>query len=144
MLSPCTCVVLRPDNGCCCVRSNPIQGLRLELCCEDRVGLLSDVTRIFREHGLSVTHAEVDTRGAQAANVFYVVDASGEPVQGHAVDAVRAEIGEQFLFVREQHDAAAGPKSPVGGGGGRRSLGNMIRSRSEKFLYNLGLIRSCS
>ena len=103
------------------------------------------MTRIFREHGLSVTHAEVETRGAQAANVFYVVDASGEPVQGQAVDAVRAEIGEQFLFVREQHDAAAGaggPKSPVGGG--RRSLGNMIRSRSEKFLYNLGLIRSCS
>lgn len=124
-----------------------MQGLRLELCCEDRVGLLSDVTRIFREHGLSVTHAEVETRGARAANVFYVVDASGMPVQAQAVDAVRAEIGEQVLFVRElQQDAGAGPKSPVGGagGGGRRSLGNMIRSRSEKFLYNLGLIRSCS
>ncbi|TVU03911.1 hypothetical protein EJB05_50521 [Eragrostis curvula] len=118
------------------------EGLRLELCCEDRVGLLSDVTRIFREHGLSVTHAEVATRGAQAANVFYVVDASGEPVQAQAVEAVRAEIGEQVLFVRD--DAAAGPKSPVGRDGGRRSLGNMIRSRSEKFLYNLGLIRSCS
>lgn len=103
------------------------------------------MTRIFREHGLSVTHAEVETRGAQAANVFYVVDASGQPVQAQAVDAVRAEIGEQVLFVREQqHDGgAAGPKSPVGTGG-RRSLGNMIRSRSEKFLYNLGLIRSCS
>lgn len=105
------------------------------------MGLLSDVTRIFREHGLSVTHAEVATRGAQAANVFYVVDASGQPVQAQAVDAVRAEIGEQILFVRE--DAAAGPKSPLGRDG-RRSLGNMIRSRSEKFLYNLGLIRSCS
>ncbi|XP_062195012.1 ACT domain-containing protein ACR4-like [Phragmites australis] len=116
------------------------EGLRLELCCEDRVGLLSDVTRIFREHGLSVTHAEVETRGSQAANVFYVVDASGEPVQGQAVEAVRAEIGEQILFVRE--DAAA-PRSPPGRDG-RRSIGNMIRSRSEKFLYNLGLIRSCS
>ncbi|PWZ29556.1 ACT domain-containing protein ACR4 [Zea mays] len=122
------------------------EGLRLELRCEDRVGLLSDVTRIFREHGLSVTHAEVETRGARAANVFYVVDASGEPVQAQAaVDAVRAEIGEQvLLLVREQQqDAAGGPKSPAGAGG-RRSLGNMIRSRSEKFLYNLGLIRSCS
>ncbi|CAO2184433.1 unnamed protein product [Urochloa humidicola] len=125
------------------------EGLRLELCCEDRVGLLSDVTRIFREHGLSVTHAEVETRGARAANVFYVVDASGEPVQGQAVEAVRAEIGEHILSVRAEHDAGAGgvgdPRSPTGGGGGgRRSLGNMIRSRSEKFLYNLGLIRSCS
>ncbi|CAL5000931.1 unnamed protein product [Urochloa decumbens] len=124
------------------------EGLRLELCCEDRVGLLSDVTRIFREHGLSVTHAEVETRGARAANVFYVVDASGEPVQGQAVEAVRAEIGEHILSVRAEHDASGGgggdPRSPTGAGGGRRSLGNMIRSRSEKFLYNLGLIRSCS
>ncbi|TKW11408.1 hypothetical protein SEVIR_6G231800v4 [Setaria viridis] len=120
------------------------EGLRLELCCEDRVGLLSDVTRIFREHGLSVTHAEVDTRGARAANVFYVVDASGQPVQGQAVEAVRAEIGEHILSVREQPDGAGDPRSPTGAGGGRRSLGNMIRSRSEKFLYNLGLIRSCS
>ncbi|WVZ92001.1 hypothetical protein U9M48_038100 [Paspalum notatum var. saurae] len=121
------------------------EGLRLELCCEDRVGLLSDVTRIFREHGLSVTHAEVDTRGARAANVFYVVDASGQPLQAQAVDAVRAEIGHQVLFVREpaQDGGAHGPRSPTGAGG-RRSLGNMIRSRSEKFLYNLGLIRSCS
>ncbi|KAL5221099.1 hypothetical protein ABZP36_025812 [Zizania latifolia] len=124
------------------------EGLRLELCCEDRVGLLSDVTRIFREHGLSVTHAEVATREARAANVFYVVDASGEPVQAQAVEAVRSEIGEQILFVREDAAAAAGgggggPKSPTGRDG-RRSLGKMIRSRSEKFLYNLGLIRSCS
>jgi hypothetical protein len=114
------------------------QGLRLELCCEDRVGLLSDVTRIFREQGLSVTHTEVATRGARAADVFYVVDASGAPVRGQSVEAARAEIGEHILLVREA--AGAGPKSP----GGRRSLGKMIRSRSEKFLYNLGLIRSCS
>ena len=117
-----------------------LQGLGLELCCEDRVGLLSDVTRIFREHGLSVTHAEVETRGERAANVFHVTTASGSPVQAQAVEAVRAEIGDEMLFVRE--DAAA-PKSPPGRDGGR-SLGNMIRSRSEKFLFNLGLIRSCS
>ncbi|XP_047092607.1 ACT domain-containing protein ACR4-like [Lolium rigidum] len=117
------------------------EGLGLELCCEDRVGLLSDVTRIFREHGLSVTHAEVETRGEQAANVFYVTTSSGLPVQAQAVEAVRAEIGDEVLFVRE--DAAA-PKSPPGRDGGGRSLGNMIRSRSEKFLFNLGLIRSCS
>ncbi|KAH9288257.1 hypothetical protein KI387_032374, partial [Taxus chinensis] len=31
------------------------EGMRLELCICDQVGLLSDVTRIFRENGLSVT-----------------------------------------------------------------------------------------
>uniref|UniRef100_A0ACD5ZVE3 Uncharacterized protein n=1 Tax=Avena sativa TaxID=4498 RepID=A0ACD5ZVE3_AVESA len=124
------------------IQRRSTEGLGLELCCEDRVGLLSDVTRIFREHGLSVTHAEVETRGERAANVFYVTTSSGMPVQAQAVEAVRAEIGDEILFVRE--DAAA-PKSPPGrDGGGGRSLGNMIRSRSEKFLFNLGLIRSCS
>ncbi|KAG8087840.1 hypothetical protein GUJ93_ZPchr0010g9358 [Zizania palustris] len=138
------------DRLACCLEAaierRNAEGLRLELCCEDRVGLLSDVTRIFREHGLSVTHAEVATRGARAANVFYVVDASsGEPVQVQAVQAVRAEIGEQILFVRKDDVGSGGPKSPpTRRDAGRRSLGNMIRSRSEKFLYNLGLIRSCS
>lgn len=114
-----------------------IQGVRLELCCEDRPGLLSDVTRIFRENGLSVTHAEVSTVGSQAMNAFYVVDASGDPVQRHTIEAVRSAIGERFLHViDEERD-----KSPSRD---RVSFGTMIRSRSEKFLYNLGLIRSCS
>jgi hypothetical protein len=112
------------------------------------VGLLCDVTRAFREHGLSVTHAEAATRGG-AAGVFYVVDAAGAPVQARSVQPVRAAVGEQVLFVGEREGrrtnpaAAAGPdKSPPDGR--RRSLGNLIRSRSEKFLYNLGLTRSCS
>ncbi|KAH9304449.1 hypothetical protein KI387_008853 [Taxus chinensis] len=43
------------------------EGMRLELCSCDRVGLLSDVTRIFHENGLSVTRVEVSTRGDKAA-----------------------------------------------------------------------------
>jgi hypothetical protein len=33
----------------------------------------------MQEHRLLVTHAEVEMRGARAANVFYAVDASEEP-----------------------------------------------------------------
>ncbi|RWW87151.1 hypothetical protein BHE74_00004036, partial [Ensete ventricosum] len=64
------------------------QGVKLELCCEDRVGLLSDVTRIFRENGLSVSRAEVTTRGSQAVNVFYVTDSSGNPVCTQMIEAL--------------------------------------------------------
>jgi UTP:GlnB (protein PII) uridylyltransferase len=39
------------------------EGLRIELCTSDRPGLLSDVTHIFHENGLSVTRAEVTTSG---------------------------------------------------------------------------------
>ncbi|KAJ4785789.1 ACT domain repeat 6 [Rhynchospora pubera] len=112
-------------------------GLRLELCCEDRPSLLSDMTRIFRENGLSVTHAEVSTIGSQAMNTFYVVDASGDPVQSRTIESVRSAIGERILHVIDEERDKSPSRERV-------SLGTMIRSRSEKFLYNLGLIRSCS
>ncbi|GKU87809.1 hypothetical protein SLEP1_g2149 [Rubroshorea leprosula] len=47
-----------------------VEGLSLELCAKDRVGLLSEVTRILRENGLSVTRADVTTTGEKAVNVF--------------------------------------------------------------------------
>ncbi|KAJ4884631.1 ACT domain-containing protein ACR3 [Raphanus sativus] len=53
---------------------------------------LSEVTRILREHGLSVTRAGVTTVGEQAVNVFYVRDASGNPVDVKTIDALRGEI----------------------------------------------------
>ncbi|KAK4413166.1 ACT domain-containing protein ACR4 [Sesamum alatum] len=114
-------------------------GIRLELCSDDRVGLLSDVTRIFRENGLSVTQAEVTTRGTQAVNVFYVTDASGSPVKSETIEAVRKEIGLTILRVKDDTYSTSPPQEA-----GRFSLGSLFRSRSEKFLYSLGLIKSCS
>ncbi|KAG9144591.1 hypothetical protein Leryth_010800 [Lithospermum erythrorhizon] len=119
-------------------RRNP-EGIRLELCGDDRVGLLSDVTRIFRENGLSVTRAEVATRGSQAVNVFYVTDASGYPVKSSTIEAVRNEIGQTILQVKDDIYSTSPDQQS-----GKFSLGNLFRSRSEKFLYNLGLIKSYS
>ncbi|KAK9063550.1 hypothetical protein SSX86_017420 [Deinandra increscens subsp. villosa] len=124
------------------VKRRVSEGLRLELCGEDRLGLLSDVTRIFRENGLSVTRAEVTTRGSRAVNAFYVIDSSGHPVKSETIEAVRNAIGESILKVKED-EVLTKSKSPGRQTGGF-SLGNLFRNRSEKFLYNLGLIRSCS
>ncbi|GKU92819.1 hypothetical protein SLEP1_g6494 [Rubroshorea leprosula] len=121
------------------IKRRSSEGIRLELSSDDRVGLLSDVTRIFRENGLSVTRAEVTTRGSQAVNVFYVADASGDQVKTETIEAVRKEIGLTILHVKEDAYAVSPPQES-----GRFSLGNIFRSRSEKFLYNLGLIKSCS
>ncbi|KAG6791356.1 hypothetical protein POTOM_000473 [Populus tomentosa] len=121
------------------IRRRTSEGVRLELCGEDRVGLLSDVTRIFRENGLSVTRAEVTTRGSQAVNVFYVTDSSGYPVKNETIEAVRKEIGFTILHVNDDAHSKSPPQER-----GLFSLGNIFRSRSEKLLYNLGLIRSYS
>lgn len=116
-----------------------MQGIRLELCSDDRVGLLSDITRIFRENGLSVTRAEVTTRGTEAVNVFYVTDALGDPVRSEVIDGVRKEIGQTILHVKENAYSTSPPQRTS-----QLSLGDLFRSRSEKFLYNLGLIKSYS
>ncbi|XP_031490997.1 ACT domain-containing protein ACR4-like isoform X1 [Nymphaea colorata] len=121
------------------IRRRSSEGLRLELCGEDRVGLLSDVTRIFRENGLSVTRAEVRTQGSQAVNVFYVKDASGHPVQSQTIEAIRNQIGEIILQVKDSTNSKSPPQESA-----RFSLGSLFKSRSERFLYNLGLIKSYS
>jgi UTP:GlnB (protein PII) uridylyltransferase len=77
-----------------------MQFSRLELRMNDRVGLLSDLTRIFREYGLSVARADVTTWDDQAVNVFYAIDASGCPVDMKVVEAMRKSIGHATLQVK--------------------------------------------
>ncbi|XP_020204481.1 ACT domain-containing protein ACR3 [Cajanus cajan] len=79
------------------IRRRVSEGVSLELCAKDRVGLLSEVTRILRENGLTVCRAGVSTRGEQALNVFYVRDASGNPVDMKTIEALRKEIGKTMM-----------------------------------------------
>ncbi|KAG5067481.1 ACT domain-containing protein ACR3 [Glycine max] len=79
------------------IRRRVSEGVSLELCAKDRVGLLSEVTRILRENGLTVCRAGVSTRGEQALNVFYVRDASGNPVDMKTMEALRKEIGKTMM-----------------------------------------------
>lgn len=111
------------------------QGLKLELCMGDRVGLLSDVTRIFRENSLNVTRAEVATRGGKAINTFYVGDAAGNPVDVKAIETIRQAIGSKVLQVKgdTEHSKSPPQESPT-----RFLFGGLFKSRT---LYNFGLVR---
>ncbi|XP_024391748.1 ACT domain-containing protein ACR3 [Physcomitrium patens] len=106
---------IRHENGCtletpaeqhlivcleAAINRRTTKGLRLELCMNDRVGLLSEVTKIFRENGLSVARADVSTRDDKAVNVFYVLDASGRPVNMKVVEEMRKTIGHAILQVK--------------------------------------------
>ncbi|KAJ8545974.1 hypothetical protein K7X08_018557 [Anisodus acutangulus] len=72
-------------------------GLRLDVTTQNRVGLLSDITRIFRENGLSISRAEVGVQGEKAVGTFYVKDASGQAVNPETLEIVRREIGGTVL-----------------------------------------------
>ncbi|KAL0918172.1 hypothetical protein M5K25_010166 [Dendrobium thyrsiflorum] len=124
------------------------EGLRLELCAtNDRSGLLAEATRTFRENGLSVTRAEVSTKGDMALNMFYVTDAAGHPTDRKTIDAVIQRVGAGRLKIyedRSNHTKHMRPNSAQEessiASAGLLYLGSLVR----KNLYNLGLIRSCS
>uniref|UniRef100_A0A7N0ZZM6 ACT domain-containing protein ACR n=3 Tax=Kalanchoe fedtschenkoi TaxID=63787 RepID=A0A7N0ZZM6_KALFE len=80
------------------IRRRVSEGLSLELSAKDKVGLLSEVTRVLREHGLSVSRAGVSTVGEQAMNVFYVRDSSGNPVDMKTIETLRKEIGHTMML----------------------------------------------
>ncbi|GLT84896.1 hypothetical protein SLE2022_031060 [Rubroshorea leprosula] len=106
------------------------EGLSLELCAKDRVGLLSEVTRILRENGLAVTRAGVSTIGEKAVNVFYVRDASGNAVDMKTIEALRKEIGHTMMLKVKKDPASA--EAPETSGWAKTNLffGNLL----EKFL----------
>ncbi|ESW30411.1 hypothetical protein PHAVU_002G151300 [Phaseolus vulgaris] len=121
------------------------EGVRLELCKEDRQGLLAEVMRTFRENGLNVTRAEISTVGNMATNIFYVTDAVGNPADSKIIESVRQKIGLSNLEVKElpliNHQEIQREDEAVGiGGAVLLSIGSLVRRN----LYNLGLIKSCS
>lgn len=120
------------------IRRRVSEGLKLELCTSDRVGLLSDVTRIFRENSLTVTRAEVSTKAGKAINTFYVRDPSGYPVDSKTIESIRELIGQTILKVKgsssPKDQKQASQDSPT-----RFLFGGLFRSRS---FVNFGLIRS--
>ncbi|MED6209927.1 hypothetical protein PIB30_059409 [Stylosanthes scabra] len=125
------------------IRRRTSEGIQLEFCGEDRVGLLSDVTRIFRENGLSVIRAEVTTRDSKAMNVFYVADAYGAPVKPETIEAVRKEIGFTILHVKSNNNNNNNTNNHNNNNNdnnvlsssesGRFSLSNLFKMRSDKF-----------
>ncbi|XP_042047165.1 ACT domain-containing protein ACR6-like isoform X1 [Salvia splendens] len=86
------------------------EGLELELCAEDRVGLLSDITRIFRENGLCIKRAEISTRGGKARDTFYVTDVTGSPVDHKTVDSICEQIGGGVLHVKWDINSSPKPQ----------------------------------
>ncbi|KAI3736689.1 hypothetical protein L2E82_26655 [Cichorium intybus] len=104
------------------------QGLSLELCGKDRVGLLSEVTRVLRENGLSVSRAGVTTVGEQAVNIFYVRDASGNPVDMKTIERLRKEVGQTMMVnVKKPPSSSKEPQA-------RNKTSFSLQSLLERFL----------
>ncbi|KZV42065.1 hypothetical protein F511_18411 [Dorcoceras hygrometricum] len=85
------------------------EALELELRAEDRLGFLSDITRIFRENSLSIKRAEISTKGGKVKDIFYVTDVAGNPADPKIVDSFRSQIGPGTLQVKWNSDSSSKP-----------------------------------
>ncbi|KAI4348337.1 hypothetical protein L6164_009072 [Bauhinia variegata] len=120
------------------IKRRACEGMELKLYTEDRVGLLSDITRTFRENSLCIRRAEISTQGGKAKDTFYVTDVSGNPVDPKIIDAIRRQIGPTALQVKP--NSALSPK-PTQGSTMGFLFGNFFKARS---FQNFKLIRSYS
>lgn len=76
------------------------EGLELELRAEDKVGLLSNITRIFRENGLCIKRAEISTENGEAINTFYVSEISRNNAEAETIESIKKQIGKASLTVK--------------------------------------------
>ncbi|KAI9381693.1 hypothetical protein POPTR_014G006700v4 [Populus trichocarpa] len=101
-------------------------GARLDICTHNRMGLLSNVTRAFRENGLSISRAEIGTNGDRAVGSFYVTDASGYEANPQAIDEVKKEMGGSVVVVNKSPGwTPKTSKTPSVGSVSRNSSGSI-------------------
>ncbi|RYQ80949.1 hypothetical protein Ahy_Scaffold1g107008 isoform F [Arachis hypogaea] len=127
-------------------------GLRVDIRTKNRTGLLSNVTRVFRENGLSVSRVEIGTQGDNAVGSFFVTDCSGQQVNPNIAELVRQECGgtvftdhkspyrvpkssSSSLLAMDETTNNLVAKPIV-------SIGNMLWSQIERLSGSFGSIRS--
>ncbi|KAM1480324.1 hypothetical protein ACFX2I_027485 [Malus domestica] len=128
------------------------QGLRLDLGAKNRMGLFSDITRVLREYGLSISRFSLGIHGEKAVGSIYVTDASGHDISPSTVEMVTKEIGESVIAVhKSQKWALQGSSSRTSQKAAKRreeeerprfSLGGLVWSHLERLSSSFGPIRS--
>uniref|UniRef100_A0A7N0RAJ7 ACT domain-containing protein ACR n=1 Tax=Kalanchoe fedtschenkoi TaxID=63787 RepID=A0A7N0RAJ7_KALFE len=105
------------------------EGVRLELRANNRVGLLSDITRVLRENGLTVVRADVETRGDKSVNAFYVKNVAGNEtnVDGKFVELIKKELTDPvYVKVDKETMSAPGAKQNNSDSPPQKSFGSSI------------------
>ena len=131
-----------------------MQGVRVEVRAADRSGLLSDFTKVLREHGLSLLRVELKRHKDEAFGMFYLVTDTGGEVRTEALRAVQARVAEMDISLNVVKEApgwppvrkTSVPAPPVAGPQPqerpRPSLGSLLWSHLGKLSNNFNNIRS--
>ncbi|GMI95405.1 ACT domain repeat 4 [Hibiscus trionum] len=112
------------------------EGLELEVIREDGLGVVADITRIFRENGLCIKRAEISSsKGGKAKGSFFVTDVGGNSVDPKTVDMIQKQIGQGCLKVKG--NSFLSPKETTTS----FLFGNLFKGRS---FQSFNLIKPCS
>ncbi|KAF6158127.1 hypothetical protein GIB67_014921 [Kingdonia uniflora] len=106
------------------------EGVRLELRADNRVGLLSDITRMLRENGLAVVRADVATEGEKTTNAFYVRDVSGINIDMDIVESMKREMDPIALEVKNNYPRPNSPETA------HFSFGGLLKSQIERISHS--------
>ncbi|KAL5181628.1 ACT domain-containing protein ACR1 [Glycine soja] len=125
-------------------------GLMVDIRTDNRMGLLSNVTRVFRENGLSISRFEIGTEGEKAVGSFFVTDSSGEEVNPDIVELVRQASGGSVVTDHKsphrvhQSSSSSDINETMGSMEPKPkfSLGSLLWSRLERLSGGFGPIRS--
>lgn len=83
------------------VERRTCEGVKLELCTENNAGLLSYITRVLRENGLTVTQADIAMDGDMMKNTLYVQGISDNKIDMDVVESVRRELEPLSFQVKD-------------------------------------------
>ncbi|MFS7909355.1 putative ACT domain-containing protein ACR1-12 [Helianthus anomalus] len=110
------------------------EGTRLELCANNRVGLLSDITRVLRENGIVVLRADLATKTDKSIVdiTFYVRDIVGNNVDVELVKSMKREMGLIDLAVKNEKVVKPSPAVKP-----RFSIGDIFKSQIEMLSHIL-------
>ena len=89
------------------VRRNP-KGLKVQVACQDRVGLLADMSLALAEAGLNVTLVQASREGhagSNASEIFHVMGSNGTPANRDVVEHCCKKIGGTMVEDTEAFDS---------------------------------------
>ncbi|KAL4560226.1 hypothetical protein LXL04_032376 [Taraxacum kok-saghyz] len=111
------------------------EGIRLEVSANNRVGLLSDITRVLRENGLVVLRADLATKMDKCVDItFYVRDIFGNKVDMEFVKSMKREMGLIELAVKNEKVVKPNSTSATKP---RFSIGDIFKSQIERLSHSL-------
>lgn len=87
------------------ISHTPMTHTRIEVRAHDEPGLLHRVAHIITDHGAVIRGASAVTAGSEVVDSFYVVDASGSPLDAALAERIAAAIGDQLAAPHATLDA---------------------------------------